>query len=290
MGFINNYSPLRYPGGKAAAADFFARVLSSNNIGSDGVYCEPFSGGAGVALTLLLTNRVDTIVINDLDLCIAAFWTSFLENTHEFIEKIKRCTISINAWKRYRSTYDNALSLDLTDPQQRLKLGFATFFLNRTNRGGILPFAGPIGGREQAGKYKIDARFKKDVLIERLRKIAALKSRIIFSSKDALEFLHDFTQIGLPVKKTFIYLDPPYYKRGKELYLNFYSPQDHAVLADHIIQFNHCRWLMTYDDCPEIRQIYNHPQVNVQEFHLRYSIQQPRKAVEIMITPKHLVL
>ncbi len=290
MGFINNYSPLRYPGGKAAAADFFAQVLSNNNIGSDGIYCEPFAGGAGVALTLLLTDRVDTIVINDFDPCIAAFWTSLLENADEFIEKVKRCTVSINTWKRHRTTYDSASSLDLAEPRQRLKLGFATFFLNRTNRGGILPFAGPIGGREQAGKYKIDARFKKDVLIERLRKIAALKDRIVFSSKDALEFLHDFSQLGLPTNKTFMYLDPPYYKRGKELYLNFYSPQDHAVLADRIIPFKHCRWLMTYDDCPEIRQIYDRPQVNLQEFHLRYSIQHPRKAVEIMITPKRLAL
>jgi DNA adenine methylase len=290
LGFINNYSPLRYPGGKAAAADFFAQALRDNKIGPDGVYCEPFAGGAGVALTLLITGRVEKIVINDLDPCVAAFWNSLLENSEKFIENINKCIISINAWKRYRSIYDNASSFDLTDPRQRLKLGFATFFLNRTNRGGILPFAGPIGGREQSGKYKIDARFRKDVLIERLKQIVLLKDKIVFFSKDAFEFLDTFPKFGLPPNKTLMYLDPPYYKRGKELYLNFYSPNDHILLAERILKFDYCKWLMTYDDCQEIRNIYDRPEVNLRDFYLQYSIQRPRKAVEIMIAPKSLVL
>jgi DNA adenine methylase len=285
MGFINNYSPLRYPGGKAAAAGYFMDILSANKIGTDGIYCEPYAGGAGVALTLLLTGRVESIAINDVDPCIAAFWDSLLKEPEKFMDTVANCEISIDSWQLHRKIYDNASSLNLNNAAERFELGFSTFFLNRTNRSGILPKAGPIGGSNQTGKFRLDARFKKDVLIERIKNITAVQNRIRFTSYDALVFLKNLQTSNLPQEKLFLYLDPPYYKKGKKLYLNFYTHSNHLELAHYISNFNHCKWLMTYDDCNEIRELYADPDITLTEFNIQYSIQHVRKAIEVMITP-----
>jgi DNA adenine methylase len=286
MGFINNYSPLRYPGGKAATAGFFANILSINNIGNDGIYCEPFAGGAGVALTLLLNGRIEFIVINDFDPCIAAFWSSFLYDPKRFIDKILECDISMDSWFYHRYIYNNADSMDLNNADQRFVLGFSTFFLNRSNRAGILPKAGPIGGKYQKGKYRLDARFKKDVLISRMKKISIMKDRIIFTSHDARDFIANIKLQGFPKEKLFMYLDPPYYHKGKELYLNFYTHDDHLCLASEIIGYNYCKWIMTYDDCLEIRKIYNCQEIIMCQFDIKYTMQKVRSSNELLIIPK----
>jgi DNA adenine methylase len=288
MSFVNNYSPLRYPGGKASAAGYFVDMLSANNIGNDGIYCEPFAGGAGVALTLLLINRVERIVINDFDPCIAAFWNSLLHESEKFIAEIEKCEISIESWEKHRSIYNSSATLNLLDDEERFSLGFSTFFLNRTNRAGILPKAGPIGGRQQAGSYRLDARFKKEVLIERITKIALAKDRIAFSSDDALVFIKNLEKSRFEANKLFLYLDPPYYHRGKDLYLNFYSHKDHLCLADYMKKFTYCKWMMTYDDCEEIKSIYLDKNILFHEFTLQYSMQKVRKAMEILIHPKNI--
>ena len=290
MSFINNYSPLRYPGGKSSAAGYFMDILSANGIGDDGIYCEPFAGGAGVALTLLLTGRVERIVINDFDPCIAAFWVSLLDDPEKFIAKISDCKISIESWKEHKAVYDNSASLDPTDNEARFALGFSTFFLNRTNRAGILPKAGPIGGRKQAGRHRLDARFKKDVLIERIKKIFTVRERITFTSYDALTFIKYLVKSKFERHKLFLYLDPPYYHRGKDLYLNFYAHDDHLCLAEYMKKFNYCKWLMTYDDCEEVKNFYSDVLISLHEFTLQYSMQKVRKAKEILIIPQYTIL
>lgn len=290
MSFINNYSPLRYPGGKSSAAGYFIDILSANNIGADGIYCEPFAGGAGVALTLLLTKRVERIVINDFDPCIAAFWNSLLDTPERFIEEISKCEISIESWEKHREIYNNATTLNLTDSEVRFSLGFSTFFLNRTNRAGILPKAGPIGGRKQTGAYRLNARFKKDVLISRIKEISTFRDRIVFTSYDALAFIKNLSIRGFEAEKLFLYLDPPYYHRGKELYLNFYSHNDHLLLAEYMKKFNYCKWMMTYDDCDEIKMLYTSEHLSIKDFTLQYSLQRVRKAKEILIAPQTTIM
>ena len=290
MSFVNNYSPLRYPGGKASAAGYFVDMLSANNIGNDGIYCEPFAGGAGVALTLLLTGRVERIVINDFDPCISAFWNSLLHESEKFIAEIEKCEISIESWEKHRLIYDNAASLNLMNDDERFSLGFSTFFLNRTNRAGILPKAGPIGGRKQAGPYRLDARFKKNVLINRIGKIAEVRDRISFTSDDALVFIKKLTTSNFNSEKLFLYLDPPYYHRGKELYLNFYNHEDHLALAEYMKAFCYCKWMMTYDDCDEVKKLYVDKHISISEFTLQYSMQRVRKAKEVLIAPQFTML
>lgn len=290
MSTLNNYSPLRYPGGKSAIADFFYNVLSNNGINENGIYCEPFAGGAGIALTLLLSKKIKRIIINDMDICIASFWKSLLYDPLRFIYEIKKCEISIKEWEKHRNIYDNANSIDITNMDNMFTIGFSTFFLNRTNRSGILPKAGPIGGRQQNGIYKLDIRFNKEMLIKRIKKIIPYINNIKFTSLDAIEFMETIVMEENDKENLFIYLDPPYYHRGKDLYLNFYKADDHFSLAQYMNKFNYYKWIMTYDDCNEIREIYGNLNVTIHTLNLRYTLNNNRKAHEILISPMNINL
>jgi DNA adenine methylase len=272
-------SPLRYPGGKAVLSTFLKDVLIQNNI--KGTYCEAYAGGAGAALELLFSKKVSKIILNDADYHIYAFWRSILHDTERFIAAIKSCRISIGMWERQREIYDNSKKYN------RFEVGFSTFFLNRCNRGGILPGAGPIGGIKQEGKYLINARFNKGNLISRIQKIAASKSSIQVKNLDALEFLQNIRDNEDP-HSTFIYLDPPYFQQGKNLYLNFYDKADHQSIEEFLRNLHNFKWLVSYDNVPEIKNIYE--EYRLFPFDLNYSVQITKKGKELIIFSGNLVL
>jgi len=224
-------------------------------------YIEPFAGGAGVALSLLLENKVDKIVINDYDKAIYSFWRAVKENTKELIQLISETPISVNEWKKQKSIYSN------NNKKYSVELAFAAFYLNRTNRSGVLN-AGPIGGFEQTGNYLIDARYNKPELINRIKRIAERKKDISVYNKEIRSFI---TQI-VPnhEKQGFVYFDPPYYSKGKALYKNFFAPDDHRAIANVIARNVACNWIITYDDVPQIEELYcQYPMWNII---LRYSV------------------
>ena len=283
----NNYSPLRYPGGKASIADFFVKKLADYGISSQGTYCEPFAGGAGVALALLFGKHVGKIVINDFDAHIAAFWQSVLLMPDDFIKLIESTQISLEEWSKQREIYDNINRFDLTSNEDLLVVGFSSFFLNRCNRSGILPKAGPIGGYKQNGPYMLDARFKKKSLIERIELIASKSEYIKFTSMDAIDFLKQLSALTTAPQDTVLYLDPPYFHNGSKLYLNFYTREDYLMLAKYIHNFDFCRWIMTYDDCPEIKEIYGEfTDIVVGELPIQYTMQKVRATRELIIYKK----
>lgn len=78
--------------------------------------------------------------------------------------------------------------VDKKDQASLLDLGFSTFFMNRTNRSGIIK-AGVIGGYAQTGNYKMDARYRKDKLMKRIRRIASYADRIELHNEDAVDFI-----------------------------------------------------------------------------------------------------
>jgi DNA adenine methylase len=208
-------SPLRYPGGKQVLARIVAHLVRING-SSGGTYVEPYAGGAGVALALLFAEHVNRVMINDADLRIFAFWKSILLQTDKFVALLQKTPATVDEWARQRNIYQH--------PQRysSLRLGFATFFLNRCNRSGIIANGGPIGGQDQAGKWKIDARLNRMELERRIRRVAMFRDRISISNADAIDFL-DGEMLALKNRgKPFVYLDPPYYAKGQELYLNHY--------------------------------------------------------------------
>ncbi|MFA7075716.1 MAG: DNA adenine methylase [Candidatus Izemoplasmatales bacterium] len=243
--FMAHPSPLRYPGGKMKLANFIYDAILLNDI-QGGTYIEPFAGGSNVALFLLFQEQVKKIVINDIDRAIYAVWHSVLYNTDKLCNKIIETPITINIWEEQKKIQKIKNDANLFD------LGFSTFFLNRTNRSGIIN-AGPIGGKSQDGNWKIDARFNKKDLIKRIRKIALYKSRINLYNKDAIDLICDISpELD---EHSLIYFDPPYYNKGSSLYTNSYKHEDHKALSEFIKGLN-CKWILTYDYIPDIINMY----------------------------------
>lgn len=237
-------SPLRYPGGKNCIFPFVSQLFYEN--GLLGVaYAEPYAGGAGLALRLLFEEYVDRIYINDLDRSIYAFWSSVLAHPDAFCGWIENVDVSMDSWYKYKEIQKSAQSADL------LELAKSTFFLNRTNVSGVIK-GGVIGGYEQKGNYKIDVRFKKKDLIDRIQKIARFKSRISVSNLDGLAFVK---KMDSKSENVFIYLDPPYYQKGADLYMNFYSKADHEKLSVHVHKMKK-KWMVSYDNHDFILNLY----------------------------------
>lgn len=265
------YSPLRYPGGKGKLADFIAIMIEvTGHIG--GTYIEPFAGGAGVAIELLEKDIVSSIVINDLDKGVYSFWRAILTETDRFIDTIRNTPVNMDEWRRQRE-----ICLQ-NNRRYSFELGFSTFYMNRTNRSGIIK-GGVIGGQEQDGKWKIDARFNKEELIARIRKIAAKKHLIHLYNKDIESFITKY--VPKYEENAFIYFDPPYFNKGKQLYLNFFNYKDHVRIEEIIRNHVTCDWIITYDDVPEIATIYGDR--CMRRFALTYSVANKRRAHELMI-------
>nr|WP_300336709.1 DNA adenine methylase [Actinomyces sp.] len=235
-------SPLRYPGGKARLAPLLAHLINAQQP-RPACYAEPYAGGAGAALRLLSDGVVEHVHLNDVNPGIAALWRTITcpEGAKAFCDLIEDTPVTIEQWHHQRSTYQHGQADDLT-------LGFATFFLNRTNRSGILG-ARPIGGLDQTGRWGIDARFNKPALIERVQAVAALGERIHVTRLDGVDFL---TRLGQTCQEVFVYADPPYVEQGPSLYLHAFSPSDHQRLAEHLRGASY-PWVLTYDDQPVVR-------------------------------------
>lgn len=237
-------SPLRYPGGKGKVSNFVKLLFLENDlVGGD--YAEPYAGGASVALSLLFEDYADHIHINDIDPAVHAFWSSVLDDTDNLCRLIRDTDVTTEEWQRQR---DVQASLD-PDP---LDLAFSTFFMNRTNRSGIIT-GGIIGGRSQDGPWKLNARYNRDELIRRIRKVGRFRNRITLTRLDAIAFLQPWCEPSAP--RGLVYLDPPYYVKGGDLYRNFYGPEDHAEVA-RTVQTLKAPWLVSYDAVPPILALY----------------------------------
>lgn len=269
-GHSNPLTPLRYPGGKGAFAPFVKSVIEANHL-QGGHYMEPFAGGAGVALDLLFSGYVSDIHINDADLAIYHFWESVVNDTARFLSLLHQTPITIDEWEKQK--------LILKNPENHsgLEHGFSAFYLNRTNRSGILK-AGVIGGKAQSGKYKLDARFNKERLAKQIQRIAEYSSRIHVYNLDALELLGKTDQL-LP-NPSLIYLDPPYYVKGQGLYRNFYNHDDHVQICEVLGKIE-IPWIVSYDNCEEIKSIYH--KYRQDEYFLSYCAYNKTKGSEVMI-------
>lgn len=270
-------SPLRYPGGKTAIWPLVSKLILDNGF-SKGVYVEPYAGGCGLALTLLLKNYVHELHLNDLDRSIYCFWQAILNEEERFIARILETEVTINEWHKQRE-----IQLD-KDSADDFELGFSSFFLNRTNRSGIILKAGVIGGLGQAGDYKLDCRFNKAGLIDRIRRINKYKSRIHLYNMDAVDFVKH-NESRLPLERTIYCIDPPYFSKGSTLYTNFYEEDDHVEIANTLLN-SKSSWILTYDNALEIQRLYS----NKRQFHfnINYSAQDKKIGTELLVVSDNL--
>ena len=270
------YSPLRYLGGKNKLAKFIAAICHENGITDH--YVEPYAGGASVALHLLFNNYVKHITINDLDKSIYAFWYAVLHNNKKLCNRIEKTPITIENWKAAKKIQKNKNTAPL------FELGFSTFFLNRTNYSGVIN-GGMLGGINQNGRYLIDCRFNKKELIRRIKAIGKKKDKINLRNMDAVKLIKDI-QNSPEYAKTIYYFDPPYYLKGASLYMNHYKSDDHKILANVIRKIKKAKWLVTYDNVPQIIDIYGSNQSR--KYMLYHSAHRIHKGREIMIFSKNL--
>ncbi len=243
-------SPLRYPGGKTPLKGFLARTIELNQI-VGGTYIEPYAGGAGAALSLLFSERVSGIYINDKDPRIYSFWKAILDCTDDFLDLLDKTPVNVATWRKQRSILRDSKTKSV------LKIGFATFYLNRCNRSGVLN-GGPIGGLRQNGNYSIDARFNRKGLGKRIEKIGLFRERIRVSNKDGVSFLRSIFGRGEAIKaKALVYMDPPFFKKAQRLYSFYFEENDHQRLAEYLNNCADFRWVMSYDDTAHARRLYS---------------------------------
>jgi DNA adenine methylase len=263
------FSPLRYPGGKGALANFMKWIIRENRL-LDGEYVEVYAGGAGIAWTLLIEEYVSRIHINDLNSSLMWFWQAVVDDPDSLCRLIAETPVTIDEWQRQRAIYEH--------PTQHsgLEVAFSTLFLNRTNRSGIIG-GGVIGGKTQLGRWALDARFNKEDLIQRIQRIALYRDRIALYWMDAAAFIREMP--SLLSKRVLVYLDPPYYQRGEDLYENHYRPEDHKTIAK-LTRRIHAPWIVSYDDVPEINQMYE----SVPSIHygIEYSAQTRYSGAEVI--------
>lgn len=271
-------SPLRYPGGKACLFNLATDFLRVNSLHQRN-YVEPYSGGCGLALSLLFSGHVTHVHLNDLDRAIWAFWKSVLDHTDDLVELIRTTDVTMGEWQRQRAVQFRKVDADI------LELGFSTFFLNRTNRSGIIHSGGVIGGKEQKGEWKLDCRYNKEDLIKRIRRVSSYKNRISIYNEDAEVFI---SRIGINIPLTSVmYVDPPYYEKGSKLYKNSYRNSDHERIAQCLYDLRN-PWFLTYDNVAPIRDLYrNFASV---ELDIGYSVQTKRRGSEILVASNGLRL
>lgn len=271
------YSPLRYPGGKNKLSAFIAKICIDNDI--NGHYVEPYSGGASVALFLLMEGFVEKITINDKDRAIYAFWHSVLKNTNKLCKMIEDAELTIEEWRRQKGIQQNKQKVDL------LTLGFSTFYLNRTNRSGIIN-AGVMGGIEQNGNYLMDCRFNKPELIERIRKIVKMKKQIRLFNKDALGLI-DMIQNESQNNNVIFYFDPPYYLKASTLYMNHYEDESHKQVSEKIQSIKNIKWIVSYDNVPQIQKLYS--KYTKKEFSFKHTAYKSREGKEILFFSNNIM-
>jgi DNA adenine methylase len=265
------YTPLRYPGGKARFAGFLASVMRYNGI-LGGQYLEPYAGGAGVALALLFDGHASHVHINDLDPAINSFWLAATKHSNKLIALLRETPVTMQQWHYWRAVMRQEIKAGVVER------GFATLFMNRTNRSGILK-GGVIGGKLQDGAYKLDARFDKEMIEARLSRIADHRAGISVHCEDAFALLRRCAKL-LP-KKSLVYLDPPYYLKGRGLYRNFYCHDDHVAIA-RLLQsatFRR-RWVVSYDNAPQICAMYDG--CRALSYGLHYTAQERYTGDEVM--------
>ena len=285
-----NNTPLRYPGGKSVFADFFGTFIESNNI-QNPIYIEPYCGGSGAAINLLLENKVEKVWLNDINYSIYSFWYALKHFGEQFIEKFESTEVNLKEWNIQKEILSS--KWNKTDSDSDLFInGFATFYLNRTNRSGILN-AGPIGGSSEESQlnanYKIDARFNKPILIPKIQNIINRKDDLIVTNYDALELLDELENQSEDFRSnSMVYLDPPYYKQGSGLYLNYYRPKDHRIISEYLSKEFLWKWLLSYDNVEEIRCLYN--DFSQYSFYLNYSAQEAKLGCELLIHSRNSVL
>lgn len=267
-------SPLRYPGSKQSLVKYAERFLRANKlVGRE--WIEPCAGGASIALSLISRGLVPRATIVEKDPLIHAFWKCLKTDGAILCELARKLSITVQTWQEFQK-YREPEAVDRFPP---MELALAGLFFNRVNYSGIIG-AKPIGGMSQSSDYKIDCRFTKSTVIDRMVDAARLMDRIAVVGGDGLSYLRR-SHARLSRRGSVVYVDPPYFVQGKKLYRYHFVERDHVRLARFLNEAKF-PWLVSYDNDPFVVSLFSSH--NIRPICLRYTVREARKADELLIT------
>lgn len=275
-------SPFRFPGGKSQLTNFIINTLNLNQ--NHDIYVEPFAGGFGVGLNLLKQNQVKTAILNEFNPGLYSVWKFILQDPNILIDRIRKTDVTIDEWHRQRKIHQDSKD------QINVDNAFSTLFLNRTNISGIIT-GGVIGGLQQQGKYKVDCRFNKLKLIQKIEWINSQKDRIKLFNMDGSKMISKLPDL-YSGQKVFMLIDPPYYKEGKTLYESYFNKEDHIKLRDALLNLNQdnlINWIETYDINQNVYKLYK-DRFDCYTYGINYSVIKAHKAKEYIFTNQNTLL
>ena len=271
----------RYAGGKSKLRELIIQRLVDIGKPCCLEYREPFFGGGSVGLNYfrhrdkygkLFVSRPNfsRLWINDRDYGISCLWTSVIKYPQELCAKVRAFTPSVEAF------YDikNELLSLVHASEDVVDIGFRKLAIHQISYSGLGTMSGgPLGGASQQSKYGIGCRWSPEYICKQIMKIHYEFSHLTVHSEKCTDY--DFqdliTDTSVPA---LLYLDPPYYVKGNVLYQEKFSCEDHTRLATLLHETKHC-WLLSYDDCPEIRELYKW--AHLESVDVNYSITAAKK-------------
>jgi DNA adenine methylase len=259
----------RYPGGKSRIAHQIVKEM-----GNIQEYREPFFGGGSIGLEVLESLPLGADVwVNDKYPPLASLWKMIIEDPYPLMDRISEYVPTVDDFFRIKQIF-----LGMPEILSEEERAMMCLVLHQISFSGLgVKAGGPIGGKTQKGTYKVDCRWSPRTLNAKILKAHRLfqRANVTCTAVDYVRLLEDATP------QTTVYLDPPYYVRGNDLYQEPFSVQDHEELAV-ILRGLDCKWFISYDDCPEIRDLYSWAKII--EFKRQYAIKNAkREVVELLI-------
>ena len=251
---------LRYPGGKSKVVK---QIIAHIPAGIK-EFREPMVGGGSVSLVVKQLYPNVKVKINDLNYDLICFWKTLRDNPNELIRKIRKIK---ERYKDGRKLYNELINKNSDNEFER---AIRFFVLNR------ITFSGTVdcGGYSQQAFEK---RFT-DSAIEKLKLVSLIIKDFEITHGDCEKLLFEDGD------DVFIFLDPPYYSTTKsKLYGkngNLHASFDHKRFADNMKKCKHL-WLITYDDCMEIRELFTF--AYIYPFETQYGMA-AKKGKELIIT------
>lgn len=243
-------SPLRYPGSKRRLVSIIEEALKINHLQPE-FYVEPFVGGGSVALYLLQHQLVDKVILIDRDPWVTSFWQTVFFDTDWLLDQIETVPITLDNWSAFKHS----------NPKETREQALACLFLNRTSFSGILEkHVGPLGGKNQTSPYKIDCRFHRPSLIQRIQEISNYKDRVYgiwnLDWLEAMQRIEKEQERGIISKDSiFYYLDPPFFEAADKLYRFYFDQPEHEALRDYLEKLR-SPWILSYDFTEKVNELY----------------------------------
>jgi DNA adenine methylase len=261
----------RYPGGKGKSklCNEIARRLTDQAEHTGLQYREPFFGGGSVGLKFLSDNPgTKKIWINDKDIGISCLWTAVIRYHDDFKSRVHGFVPSVTAFRELRSELTTISTLP-KQCDEIVDIGFKKLAIHQISYSGLgTKSGGPLGGVEQKSKYKIDCRWSPDYICKKVDKLHS-QFKTIEVQGDGCTNLDFSSLIEDTSCDSLLYLDPPYYVKGNDLYQCGFTSKDHERLASALKNTKHA-WVLSYDDCHEIRELYKW--AYIEPLNVNYSI------------------